>query len=156
MSAEEALLEMAKHGLPPDVEISPELMELLSQNPEVLELLKAAADGKVASDEAAQAMIDLLEANKDLLDEETLEKLAKFAAESGNPALEQTAEEFRKTLEAIRAGKEPTAGAGEDETEAEAEDEAKPEGEAKAEAGKEGPAGKAASGATLPEDLRMS
>ena len=149
MSAEEALLEIAKTGTPPDVEMSDELQELLKANPDVLERLRAVAGGEATSDEAAQAMIDMLEANMDLLDAETLEGIAKMAELSGDPRLAKTAAEVRKTLEAIRAGKEPTAGVGEGEaeaeTEAEAEEEAKPEGEAKAEAGEGGPAGKAAS-----------
>jgi hypothetical protein len=110
MSAEEALLEIAEHGMPPDVTISPELMKLLNENPEVMDLFKDAAEGKATSDEAAQAMIDLMQANMDQLDAETLEKLARFTAESDEPELQQTAEEFRKLLEKIKKGAKPGEG----------------------------------------------
>ena len=79
MSAEEALLQIALTGVPPDVAMSDELRELLTANPDVLAKLNAAANGEVPSDEAAQAMIDMLEANKDLLDAETLEGIAALA-----------------------------------------------------------------------------
>ena len=84
----------------------------------MLERLRAAAGGEAMSDEAAQAMIDMLEANKDLLDAETLEGIATMAESSGDPRLAKTAAEVRKTLEAIRAGKTPTGGVGEGEAEA--------------------------------------
>ena len=89
--------------------MSDELRELLTANPDVLAKLNAAANGEVPSDEAAQAMIDMLEANKDLLDAETLEGIAALAESSGQPRLAKTAAELRKTLEAVRAGKAPTA-----------------------------------------------
>ena len=131
MSAEEALLQIALTGVPPDVTMSDELRELLTANPDVLAKLNAAANGEVPSDEAAQAMIDMLEANKDLLDAETLEGIAALAELSGQPRLAKTAAELRRTLEAVRAGKAPSGG--EAASVAEAEDEA--EGETAAEGG---------------------
>jgi hypothetical protein len=156
MSAEEALLEIAKTGTPPDMEMSDELQELLKANPDVLERLRAVAGGKATSDEAAQAMIDMLEANMDLLDAETLEGIAKMAESSDDPRLAKTAAEVRKTLEAIKAGKIPERGGGEAESEAEGEAEAEVAAEAGVEATEKKEGEKKAAGLKLPEDFKKT
>ena len=107
MSAEEALLEIAQHGLPPDVEISDELQQFFNENPELNERMRELAEGKGDPDKVAQDMIDILEQNKDVLDAESMQLLLDVLEESERPEAKQTSKKFRKVLEEVKKGKRP-------------------------------------------------
>ncbi len=105
VSVEEALVDLALHGTPPNVKISEDLQELLAQNPALNERLRKLAAGKSSSDEAVQQIFDLMERNKDLLDAEALEGLVDMMEQGGAVSERQpTAKRFRKIISAAKSG----------------------------------------------------
>jgi hypothetical protein len=108
---EEAFLHVLQHGPAPDVAIPDHLKRLLEENPELMERVRELERGDGDGDAAAREMLDLLEANKDLVDAEMLEFLVSAMEGSERRGVSRTGEEFRETLERIRAGAGPGTGA---------------------------------------------
>lgn len=117
MEPEEALFEILTKGAPPEVEISEELQALLSDDPALQERLRELAEKQEQpSREDAEAMIKLLEAHKDQLDQETLQALASVMEAGSKSGKVPKSEEFRKTLDAIKQGAQLVAGEDDEKT----------------------------------------
>ncbi|NOG84223.1 MAG: DUF4157 domain-containing protein [Candidatus Scalindua sp. AMX11] len=110
MAPEEALVDIVKHGPPPNVNISEDMKKLLEANPELMERMRKLEKGEGDRDAAAKAGLKLLEDNKDLIDAESLEALVEAMEHSKRPDVKQGSKEFRKTLEAIKSGAKPGTG----------------------------------------------
>lgn len=107
---DEAFFDVLKNGPAPDVTIPDDLKALLDEHPDLLERMRKLEKGKGDREAAAKEMLKLLEDNKDLLDEETLEFLVAAMEGSERSSVKRNSKDVRRILEAVKAGAKPGPG----------------------------------------------